>query len=283
MSVSASAATYVKPIDNGVITTGFNGYPGHGGVDYAIPQGTPIRAVADGTVKFAGAGAQHSWMTWLAGNSILIQHGDGLHSGYAHLSSIATHTGASVKQGDIIGYVGATGMATGPHLHFEFLPANPNFKNGYSGRIDPTGMIANAPTFTGQSATQSASVSYAPQASSAASSTGAQQLKIYRVDDLQKVNGSWFVRNNELVPTGFEWKDNGIPVEFVDTVDANGNMTASQVLHKGSYFVFNPKQVTSVGAPLQGTAGYRWSKTTYSNGRTSWFVVNNQNQLLYGR
>lgn len=47
------ADTYVRPIDNGRITTGFNGYPGHCGVDYAVPTGTIIRAVADGTVKFA--------------------------------------------------------------------------------------------------------------------------------------------------------------------------------------------------------------------------------------
>ncbi|MFX7209412.1 M23 family metallopeptidase, partial [Acinetobacter baumannii] len=60
----------------------------------------------------------------------MIQHADGMHSGYAHMSRVVARTGEKVKQGDIIGYVGATGMATGPHLHFEFLPANPNFQNG---------------------------------------------------------------------------------------------------------------------------------------------------------
>ncbi|MFC6994562.1 lytic exoenzyme target recognition domain-containing protein [Streptococcus loxodontisalivarius] len=283
MSHSALAATYVRPIDNGTITTGFNGYPGHGGVDYAVPTGTPIRAVADGKVKFAGPGAQHSWMTWLAGNSVLIQHNDGMHSGYAHLSSIATSTGASVKQGDIIGYVGSTGMATGPHLHFEFLPASPNFKNGYSGRIDPTGMIASAPNFSGQTAAQSAPVTPVNQTTSTAPSTSAKKQKIYRVDQLQKVNGVWLVKNNALVPTDFAWADNGIPASEIDEVDANGNPTSDQVLQTGGYFVFNPKTVSRVDSPLQGTAGYRWAKTTFANGRTGWFVVDGRDQLIYGQ
>ncbi len=284
MSQSVLAATYTKPIDNGRITTGFNGYAGHSGVDYAVPTGTPIRAVADGTVKFAGPGAQHSWMTWLAGNCVLIQHADGMHSGYAHMSRIATSTGARIKQGDIIGYVGATGQVTGPHLHFEFLPSSPNFQNGRAGRIDPTGMISQAPNFTGQSAVPSpvATPVSNPVISNNQPSNQQSGLKRYRVDDLQKINGTWLVKNNELVPVGFEWQDNGIPASEIDEVDANGNLTADQVLQNGSYFVFNPKTTVSVGNPIQGTAGYRWAKTQFTNGRTSWLRVDNLNHLLSG-
>jgi hypothetical protein len=72
-----------------------------------------------------------------AGYCVLLKHGDDLHTGYAHLSRTVVNQGQRVKQGDVIGYVGATGAATGSHLHFEFLPAVPNFQNGYAGRLDP--------------------------------------------------------------------------------------------------------------------------------------------------
>jgi murein DD-endopeptidase MepM/ murein hydrolase activator NlpD len=86
----------------------------HNGVDFAAPQGTPVAAVADGTI--ARAGWQGSY-----GRYIKIRH-DGIYgSGYAHLSRIAAGVapGARVQKGQIIGYVGASGRATGPHLHFE--------------------------------------------------------------------------------------------------------------------------------------------------------------------
>ncbi len=258
------AAQYIRPIDNGHITTGFNGYAGHTGVDYAAGTGVPIRAVADGTVKFAGPGSQHSWMSWQAGNCVLIQHADGMHSGYAHMSRVATTTGARVRQGDVIGYVGATGNVTGPHLHFEFLPAVPNFRNGRAGRIDPTGLIAHAPTFTGRPTTQAIPA-----------------LKIYRVDDLQRVNGVWLVRNNSLAPADFAWRDNGIPVSEIDEVDANGRLTSDQVLQKGGYFVFNLNRVSSVGISLRGSGGYYWAQTRFANGRVVWLRTDNRNQLIY--
>ncbi|HEO2123025.1 TPA: lytic exoenzyme target recognition domain-containing protein [Streptococcus agalactiae] len=272
------ADTYVRPIDNGRITTGFNGYPGHCGGDYAVPTGTIIRAVADGTVKFAGAGANFSWMTDLAGNCVMIQHADGMHSGYAHMSRVVARTGEKVKQGDIIGYVGATGMATGPHLHFEFLPANPNFQNGFHGRINPTSLIANVATFSGK--TQASAPSIKPL-QSAPVQNQSSKLKVYRVDELQKVNGVWLVKNNTLTPTGFDWNDNGIPASEIDEVDANGNLTADQVLQKGGYFIFNPKTLKTVEKPIQGTAGLTWAKTRFANGSSVWLRVDNSQELLY--
>jgi len=96
----------------------------HLAVDYAAPTGTPVRAVANGTVTFAG---------WSGGYGRLVQirHASGLATGYAHLSSIAPgiRPGRAIKQGDRIGAVGATGLATGPHLHFMMTrggkPINP--------------------------------------------------------------------------------------------------------------------------------------------------------------
>jgi murein DD-endopeptidase MepM/ murein hydrolase activator NlpD len=96
----------------------------HNGVDYAAPTGTPIMATASGTVKFAGT--QNGY-----GNFVEIQHHSGYSTAYAHLSRFGkgVRVGQKVEQGDVIGYVGSTGWATGPHLHYEFrvnrVPKNP--------------------------------------------------------------------------------------------------------------------------------------------------------------
>ncbi|WP_241154245.1 peptidoglycan DD-metalloendopeptidase family protein [Streptococcus tangpeifui] len=137
---AATDSTYTLPVQ-GPISAGFNGYPGHGGIDYAVPEGTPVHAARDGVVKVAGA--NHPWMGWQGGNAVLIQHPDGMHTGYAHLSRIIVSVGQQVSQGQVIGYSGSS-LVTGPHLHFEMLSTNPNFRNGYSGRIDPTPYISNA-------------------------------------------------------------------------------------------------------------------------------------------
>ncbi|MFZ2185673.1 MAG: lytic exoenzyme target recognition domain-containing protein [Streptococcus parauberis] len=266
---TVSAATYTRPLDKGNITTGFNGYPGHVGVDYAVPVGTPVRAVANGTVKFAGDGANHSWMLWMAGNCVLIQHADGMHTGYAHLSKVSVSTGSTVKQGQIIGYTGATGQVTGPHLHFKMLPANPNWQNGFSGRINPTGYIANAPVFNGTTPTEP--------------TTPTTNLKVYKVDDLQQINGIWQVRSNTLVPTDFTWVDNGIAADDVIEVTSNGTRTSDQVLQKGGYFVINPNNVNSVGTPIKGSGGLSWAQVSFKTGGNVWLNTTSKDNLLYGK
>ncbi|HEX4882798.1 MAG TPA: peptidoglycan DD-metalloendopeptidase family protein [Casimicrobiaceae bacterium] len=87
----------------------------HKGVDYAAPTGTPVRATADGVVSFAGVQGGY-------GNVVVVKHNGAYSTLYAHLSRFAatTRNGARVRQGDVIGFVGATGWATGPHLHYEF-------------------------------------------------------------------------------------------------------------------------------------------------------------------
>lgn len=86
----------------------------HKGVDYAAPTGTPIRATADAVVDFAGV--QHGY-----GNVVILRHARHYTTVYAHQSRIApgVRRGVAVRQGDVIGYVGQTGWATGPHLHYE--------------------------------------------------------------------------------------------------------------------------------------------------------------------
>jgi murein DD-endopeptidase MepM/ murein hydrolase activator NlpD len=84
----------------------------HEGVDLAVPSGTPIRAPADGLVEMAQRFGSY-------GNFIKILHGGEMETRYGHLSAFNVTAGQYVHKGDVIGYVGATGRATGPHLHYE--------------------------------------------------------------------------------------------------------------------------------------------------------------------
>jgi murein DD-endopeptidase MepM/ murein hydrolase activator NlpD len=91
----------------------------HNGIDWAGPVGTPILAAGNGVIEEAGRKGDF-------GNYIRIQHANGYHTAYAHLSQYAPRTvaGARVRQGEVIGYIGQTGLAEGPHLHFEVLVNN---------------------------------------------------------------------------------------------------------------------------------------------------------------
>jgi len=87
----------------------------HKGVDYAAPIGTPVKSTADGIVSYAGTNGGY-------GKMIVLRHGDKYSTAYGHLSRFATDitVGKRIEQGQTIGYVGMTGLATGPHLHYEF-------------------------------------------------------------------------------------------------------------------------------------------------------------------
>jgi murein DD-endopeptidase MepM/ murein hydrolase activator NlpD len=86
----------------------------HEGLDIGASYRTPIRATADGTVKFAGYQAGYGW-------SVKISHGYGFETVYCHCSSVSVTAGQKVERGDIIAYVGSSGTSTGPHLHYEVL------------------------------------------------------------------------------------------------------------------------------------------------------------------
>lgn len=92
----------------------YNGKPGapHSGMDIAVPQGTPVRAPASGVITFADPDL------YLTGGTVLIDHGHGVNSNFLHLSRIDVKVGDHVKRGQVIGAVGKTGRATGPHLHW---------------------------------------------------------------------------------------------------------------------------------------------------------------------
>jgi murein DD-endopeptidase MepM/ murein hydrolase activator NlpD len=95
----------------------------HSGIDISVPYGTPVHAAADGVVTFADLMSGY-------GNLIELDHGHGLSTRYGHLSGFAIAAGQHVRRGQVIGYVGATGRATSPHLHYEVrvqnVPVNPH-------------------------------------------------------------------------------------------------------------------------------------------------------------
>ena len=142
---------YIKPVSNRVTQTfGQNaawykanvGQKGHNGIDYGSPYGTPVKAVAAGTVEFEGWGQNHYLAGSVAGIYCLIKHAKH-RSGYAHLSRTVVNRGQKVKKGQVIGYSGNTGLVTGPHLHFEMFPAGSiNINNGYYGRINTSTALA---------------------------------------------------------------------------------------------------------------------------------------------
>lgn len=114
-----------SPLEFSRITSGFSSsrfhpvlqtWRAHKGIDYGAPVGTRIRSTADGVIDFVGPRNGY-------GNTIVLRHAGGYNTLYGHLSGFAPgmRAGVKVAQGDLIGYVGMTGLATGPHVHYEFL------------------------------------------------------------------------------------------------------------------------------------------------------------------
>ncbi|MER5900603.1 peptidoglycan DD-metalloendopeptidase family protein [Streptomyces mirabilis] len=132
---TATNTGYTLPVGGATIGTGYkvagsmwsSGY--HTGVDFVVPTGTTIKAIAAGTVVSAGWGGAY-------GNQVVIQHADGRYSQYAHLSALSVSAGQTVTGGQQIGLSGATGNVTGPHLHFE-IRTTPN----YGSDMDPVAYL----------------------------------------------------------------------------------------------------------------------------------------------
>ena len=113
-STESNVGGYIWPVNGGYISCPIWGYSGHTGTDIAAPAGTTIWASKGGTIAYAG------WSNGY-GYNILINHGDGTKTRYAHCSSLAVYTGQQVSQGQVVGYVGQTGWASGNHCHFEII------------------------------------------------------------------------------------------------------------------------------------------------------------------
>ena len=138
----------IMPVVGGHITSGFGmrrhpilGYSRlHAGIDFGAAYGSAIYAVSDGTVAFAGWHGGH-------GNFVKLEHGGGFGTGYGHMSRIAVTPGSHVRAGQIIGYVGSTGLSTGPHLHYELyrggVPVNPmTVSFTVTNQVDPAELAA---------------------------------------------------------------------------------------------------------------------------------------------
>jgi len=153
---SAKKALLRTPVDGARLSSGFGmrlhpilGYTKmHRGVDFAAPPGSPIMAASDGVVESAGASGAY-------GNLVLLKHEGGYETAYAHMSRIARglRPGMRVRQGEVIGYVGATGRASGPHLHYEVrLQGEP--MNPMSVKTGPGQPLSGADIARFQAATQ---------------------------------------------------------------------------------------------------------------------------------
>ncbi|MDT0483330.1 MULTISPECIES: M23 family metallopeptidase [Streptomyces] len=134
-SATTSSSGYTLPVTGATIGTGYrvagsmwsSGY--HTGVDFVVPTGTSLKAVAAGTVVSAGWGGAY-------GNQVVIKLNDGYYAQYAHLSQLSVSAGQAVTEGQQIGLSGATGNVTGPHLHFE-IRTTPD----YGSDVDPVAYL----------------------------------------------------------------------------------------------------------------------------------------------
>ncbi len=109
---------FIRPLDSKITSRFgnrrlFNGMlkSYHSGTDFRASTGTPIVAINDGMVVYVGN-------RFFAGNTVVVDHGEGIFTSYSHLSAFSVHEGDIVFQGDVVGLAGATGRVTGPHLHF---------------------------------------------------------------------------------------------------------------------------------------------------------------------
>lgn len=132
----SSASGYVHPVPGnhttGYRASGSNWSSGsHTGIDFPVATGTSVKSITSGTVVAAGWGGAY-------GNQVVIKHADGHYSQYGHLSSISVSAGQAVSAGQQLGLSGATGNATGPHLHFE-VRTGP----AYGSDIDPIAFLAS--------------------------------------------------------------------------------------------------------------------------------------------
>lgn len=128
IAIPAAGATGVPaglPLATARLTSAFGArrnpvtglYRNHGGIDLGAPTGTPVATTGSGTVSFAGFAGSYGLL-------VVVNHGNGMQTRYAHLSRIGVVRGQTVRQGDVVGLVGSTGRSTGPHLHYEVRNGN---------------------------------------------------------------------------------------------------------------------------------------------------------------
>ncbi|MGW7364919.1 M23 family metallopeptidase [Streptomyces sp. NPDC054841] len=133
------SSAWVKPVVGYTLTASFNQGGAmwshkHSGQDFAVPVGTAVKAASSGVVVKAGPGGGGDGSAY--GNAIVIKHGNGTYSQYAHLSQIKVNIGQTVDTGKVIALSGNTGNSSGPHLHFE-IRTTPN----YGSAVNPASFL----------------------------------------------------------------------------------------------------------------------------------------------
>lgn len=122
-SAMLGSLSFRRPLNSSLVSAGYLGYPGHRGIDFPSPQGTPVMAAESGTVTTV----MYSNKSY--GNRVIIDHGNGISTLYGHNSTIGVSLGQKVSKGQTIAGVGSTGNSTGNHVHFEIRingkPINP--------------------------------------------------------------------------------------------------------------------------------------------------------------
>ena len=108
----SATGVFLKPLDRSHITQGYWG--AHRAIDYSSRTGAPVKNLDNGTVAYATYGWNYGY-----GNTVVVDHGNGFTSLYAHLSTVYVRQGQAVRQGEVLGTLGSTGNSTGPHLHLE--------------------------------------------------------------------------------------------------------------------------------------------------------------------
>jgi murein DD-endopeptidase MepM/ murein hydrolase activator NlpD len=217
---------YIWPVDPDVygVTQEFGNAPsngvnppgGHTGRDFATPIGTPVLAVGDGVIDFAG---DADWTPndnplWMMGSTcIILNCGDSEPSfTYGHLSSVAVSAGDRVTQGQVIGYSGNSGISTGPHLHFEALPPGYVLDQWTYGRVDPrrycNGYVTGQPSIN-------------PQSSNVTPITPQEEDMAVTDDDLKKIyNAVWFgVPGAPLIQNRREGQPPAWPETFLGSLE----------------------------------------------------------------
>jgi len=125
--------------DDIIVSNGYKdfGIKAHDGIDFALPENTPVLAVDDGKViEFPSKLSAY-------GNNVVLEHLWGGRTFYGHLSRVNVQIGQKVGKGEVVGFSGQTGLVTGPHLHFGLDLKNSDVNNGYLGKIDPTQYISD--------------------------------------------------------------------------------------------------------------------------------------------
>ncbi|GAA3373919.1 hypothetical protein GCM10020367_35760 [Streptomyces sannanensis] len=138
-AAKAGVTGWTKPVDHYALSASFAQSGGmwshkHSGQDFAVPTGTPVKAAHSGVVVKAGPNGGGDGPAY--GNAIVIKHGNGTYTQYAHLSKIKVHVGQTVEAGQQIGLSGNTGNSSGPHLHFE-VRTTPN----YGSAVNPVSFL----------------------------------------------------------------------------------------------------------------------------------------------